>query len=277
MTSGIFISYRRKDTLHVAGRLAGDLVEYFGEEAVFRDVDSIDAGLDFTTQLEKALSNCNIMLVLIGPEWVAEMKKHFDNPQDWVRQEIATAMKRGVRVVPVLVEHATLPEEKDLPPDLKPLVNKQFRRLSDERWRGDLLMLFKMLALVPGFQTSVTASITKEDPLISSRTSKKTTPRRLIILAILALIGVGCIAAIIAIVSNRTTSDRTTSDWTKSEEPQDDLQGIWKKGPNSSIDMKAEINSVDDSIEMNYRYVNDNNQTVEGAADVSLVKLTRAC
>jgi hypothetical protein len=82
MTSGIFISYRRKDTLHVAGRLAGDLVEYFGEEAVFRDVDSIDAGLDFTTQLEKALSNCNIMLVLIGPEWVAEMKKHFDNPQD---------------------------------------------------------------------------------------------------------------------------------------------------------------------------------------------------
>lgn len=159
MSSGIFISYRRDDTRHVAGRLAGDLADQFGEEAVFRDVDSIGAGLDFTSQLEGALSRCAVMLVLIGPRWLPLLHERMDKP-DWVRQEIAAALQRGVRVVPVLVEDAKLPAASDLPPDLEPLVNRQARSLSDERWRGDSMVLMDMLAKLPGIQavTPVPAS-----------------------------------------------------------------------------------------------------------------------
>jgi hypothetical protein len=156
MNSGIFISYRRDDTRHVAGRLAGDLADRFGESAVFRDVDSIGAGLDFTTQLEEALSHCAVMLVLIGPRWLPLLRERMDKP-DWVRQEIAAALQRGVRVVPVLVEDARLPAASDLPPDLQPLVNRQARSLSDERWRGDALVLIEMLAKLPGIQATAPA------------------------------------------------------------------------------------------------------------------------
>lgn len=153
MNSGIFISYRREDTRHVAGRLASDLIDRFGEAAVFRDVDSIGAGLDFTAQLAEALSHCAVMLVLIGPEWLPALKRRLDQPQDWVREEIAGALQRGIRVVPVLVENATLPAEADLPPDLKPLVKRQTRSLSDDRWRGDAIVLMDTLAKLLGVES----------------------------------------------------------------------------------------------------------------------------
>lgn len=163
MAGGIFISYRRDDTRHVAGRLSGDLADRFGAASIFRDVESIDGGEEFPEKLEKALSHCQMMLVLIGAKWLgitdAGGRRRLDNPDDWVRQEIATALRRKVRVVPVLVEDTPLPAEADLPEDLRPLVNRQVRKLSDERWRGDLQDIVDMLAKVPGLQlVSATAA-----------------------------------------------------------------------------------------------------------------------
>ena len=66
MAGGIFISYRRDDTRHVAGRLAGDLADEFGADSIFRDVESIDGGEEFPVKLERALAQCEMMLVLIG-------------------------------------------------------------------------------------------------------------------------------------------------------------------------------------------------------------------
>jgi hypothetical protein len=71
--------------------------------------------MDVTPQREDALKHCTDMLMLIGPEWLGEPKRRLDQPRDWVRQEIAEAMRRGLRVVPVLLENATLPAERNRP------------------------------------------------------------------------------------------------------------------------------------------------------------------
>lgn len=156
MSEGIFLSYRRDDTRHVAGRLAGDLADRFGHEAIFRDVESIDGGEEFPVKLDRALAGCAMMLVLIGPKWLtvtdAHGQRRLDLPGDWVRQEIAAALQRDIRVVPVLVEDTPLPDEAELPEDLRPLVKRQARMLSDERWAGDLQAMVDMLTKVPGLK-----------------------------------------------------------------------------------------------------------------------------
>lgn len=153
MAAGIFVSYRRSDTRHVAGRLAGDLADRFGQDAIFRDVESIAGGDEFPVQLERALDQCAVMLVLIGPGWLDasddQQRRRLDQPDDWVRLEIAAALRRKVRVIPVLVEDAALPAPSQLPEELRLLTNRQAQLLSDARWRGDLLALVETLSKVP--------------------------------------------------------------------------------------------------------------------------------
>ena len=159
MSAGIFISYRRDESRHAAGRLAEDLSQAFGAGHIFRDIEGIELGVEFSKALEKALASCSVMLVLIGPQWLT-MPDHkrggrrLDQADDWIRQEIATALKRDVRVVPVLLEGAMLPDAADLPADIQPLVRRQAMELSDVRWRGDLQRLVDALARLPGFQVT---------------------------------------------------------------------------------------------------------------------------
>ena len=152
--AGIFISYRRGESRHAAGRLADDLAQAFGAPAIFRDIEGIDPGVDFSQALEKALAACNVMLVLIGPQWLdmkdPQGRRRLDRPADWIRQEIATALQRDIRVIPVLLEGAPLPEADDLPADMQALVRRQALDLADGRWRGDLQRLVETLARVPG-------------------------------------------------------------------------------------------------------------------------------
>lgn len=154
MSAGIFISYRRDESRHAAGRLADDLSQAFGPQAIFRDIEGIDPGVDFTQSLERALEACSVMLVLIGPKWLEmsdpQGRRRLDDPQDWIRQEIATALARDVRVIPVLLEGAAIPSTDDLPEDLRPLVRRQALDMSDSRWRGDLQRLIEALEKVPG-------------------------------------------------------------------------------------------------------------------------------
>lgn len=154
MSAGIFVSYRRDDSRHAAGRLADDLAQAFGPECIFRDIEGIDPGVDFARALETALAACVVMLVLIGPRWLQvqdpQGRRRLDRPDDWIRQEIASALERDIRVVPILLEGAPLPEADDLPPALRPLVRRQALELSDMRWRGDLQRLVDTLSRVPG-------------------------------------------------------------------------------------------------------------------------------
>jgi hypothetical protein len=149
MTGGIFISYRRDDTRQAAGRLADDLADQLGNERIFRDVEKIELGVDFEQALNQALVSCEVMLVLIGRQWSgisdAQGRRRLEQPSDWIRIEIVTALKRGIRVVPVLIDGAQLPAEDELPEDLRPLVRRQALEVADGRWKGDVARLAESL------------------------------------------------------------------------------------------------------------------------------------
>ena len=116
----IFISYRRSDSADIAGRIYTRLVASLGKKNVFKDVDNIPVGMDFRAVIEIALITCDIMLVIIGPDWLnaadAQGKRRFDNPEDFVRIEIELGLRhRNVQVISVLVNGAPMPRETDLP------------------------------------------------------------------------------------------------------------------------------------------------------------------
>ena len=154
--AGIFISYRRDDSRHAAGRLGDDLALSFGAQRIFRDVESIDPGIDFEVALDQALKNCAVMLVVIGPRWLditdAAGRRRLDQEGDWIRIEVSRALQRQVRVIPVLLEDSPLPDATALPEAMRPLVRRQALPLSDARWRGDLQRLVETLQRIPGLE-----------------------------------------------------------------------------------------------------------------------------
>lgn len=138
MANPVFISYRRSDTTGEAGRLADSLESLLGAACVFRDADDIPAGEDFAVFLERELAATEVTVVLIGKKWLAELNSRLGRPEpDFVRIEIATALKLGKRVIPVLLQGAELPSAASLPDDLRALVNRQAITLRDEAWMAD--------------------------------------------------------------------------------------------------------------------------------------------
>lgn len=124
----IFISYRRSDSADIAGRIYDRLVDEFGRGPIFKDVDSIPLGIDFKEYLDKKVSECSVFLAIIGDRWFDARdeagKRRLDDPADFVRIEIESALGMGIPVIPLLVRGANMPFEKDLPPGLKKLVYK---------------------------------------------------------------------------------------------------------------------------------------------------------
>ncbi len=115
----IFISYRRDDSSGHAGRLYDHLTGHFGQGQVFMDVDAIQPGLHFVEVVQEAVSACDALIAVIGQEWLevsdASGTRRLDDPSDMVRLEIATALERGIPVIPVLVRGVQMPREADLP------------------------------------------------------------------------------------------------------------------------------------------------------------------
>jgi len=118
----IFLSYRREDSLAIVGRIDDYLRAEFGDDGVYRDLEDIPPGTDFVDHLEQALSNCDVLVAIIGPRWRAD---RLQNEGDFVRGEIEAALRRNIPTIPVLVEGAQLPPAKDLPAGLQPLVRRQ--------------------------------------------------------------------------------------------------------------------------------------------------------
>ena len=128
----IFISYRRSDSIDVAGRIYDSLAAHFGKDAIFKDVDNIPLGADFREYLKDTLNQCEVVLAVIGPTWVnakdAQGRRRLDNPSDWVRVEIQEALKRkDVLAVPLLVSHASMPRVNELPDGLQDLAYRNSR------------------------------------------------------------------------------------------------------------------------------------------------------
>jgi formylglycine-generating enzyme required for sulfatase activity len=120
-----FLSYRREDTADITGRIYDCLVRHYGAENVFQDVDSIPPGVDFRKQLSEAVGRCQVLLAVIGRQWLTVTnragKRRLDDARDFVRIEIEAALQRDIPVIPMLVQGVEMPAEEDLPPTLQPL------------------------------------------------------------------------------------------------------------------------------------------------------------
>lgn len=121
----VFVSYRREDSRDVAGRIYDRLVGHLGAENVFKDVDSIPLGVDFREHIRGAVERCDVLLAVIGPVWSTvtdgQGSRRLEDRADFVRLEIAAALERGIRVIPLLVGGATMPRDVELPEEIRGL------------------------------------------------------------------------------------------------------------------------------------------------------------
>ncbi|MGB8195094.1 MAG: toll/interleukin-1 receptor domain-containing protein [Chitinophagaceae bacterium] len=148
MNGQIFICYRREDSLGSTGRLYDRLLEHFTAEQVFIDVDTILPGDDFAHTIEKAIGNCDILVAVIGRDWLNINKnggRMLDDPADFVRTEIRTAVEKNVWIIPVLVENAQIPQADDLPPDIRHLARRNAIEISHTRFNADTDKLIRAL------------------------------------------------------------------------------------------------------------------------------------
>jgi hypothetical protein len=125
--STIILSYRREDSAGVTGRIFDRLSQEFGTDRVFMDIDSMPAGVDFHDHLQSILADCGALLVVIGKGWRSQRKgqpARIMDPDDWVRIEVETALDRGIPVVPLLIDGASLPARDQLPESLWPLLRR---------------------------------------------------------------------------------------------------------------------------------------------------------
>lgn len=137
----IFVSYRRQDTQSATGRLCDKLQEHFDATQVFHDIESIEPGENFAATIAAKVSASSVVLVMIGPRWLdatgSDGRARLEDPDDYVRLEVATAFRRRIRVIPVLVEGAAMPEASALPDDMRALVQHQAHEISEQRWLYD--------------------------------------------------------------------------------------------------------------------------------------------
>jgi len=146
----IFISYRREDAEGQAGRLFDDLVRHFGEDSVFMDVAGIEPGRDFRRVIDEHVASCGMLLAMIGKTWIDATdesgRRRLEDPMDFVRLETASALKRDIPVVPVLVHGARMPRAEQLPKDLAELAFRNGVELTHARWDSDVQVLVKALS-----------------------------------------------------------------------------------------------------------------------------------
>ncbi|MFL6149259.1 MAG: toll/interleukin-1 receptor domain-containing protein, partial [Pseudonocardiaceae bacterium] len=118
-TRAVFLSYRREETRHIAGRLADRLTDRLGSTQVFVDVDTIEPGADFASVITQAVGSCEVLIALIGPTWSTitdqRGRRRLHDPDDFVVLEIQAALEREIHVIPVLIDGAVMPNRYDLP------------------------------------------------------------------------------------------------------------------------------------------------------------------
>ncbi|MGI9412974.1 MAG: toll/interleukin-1 receptor domain-containing protein [Hyphomicrobiales bacterium] len=149
MTNRIFISYRRDDSQGSAGRLRDKLVQHFPAEHVFMDVDNVEPGIDFVTSIEEAVGDCDVLLAVIGRSWLSSAdnqgRRRLDSPEDYVGLEIAAALARDIRVIPVLVDGAEMPHSEEMPAGIAMLARRNAIALRHDRFDDDSARLIKVL------------------------------------------------------------------------------------------------------------------------------------
>lgn len=149
----IFINYRREDAAAYAGRLHDRLSAEFGADQVFIDIDKLEPGQNFAEVIKEQVGHCETLIALIGPRWLTSLDSagtpRLEDPDDFVRLEIAAALARDIRVVPVLVDDAVMPEARDLPPELAQLPLRQAHEIRHSHFHKDTGDLIEALIYRP--------------------------------------------------------------------------------------------------------------------------------
>src|SRR6478672_1848126 len=144
----VFISYRHEETAWQACWLFSRLADRFRGQ-IFKDIDSIQLGDDFVEVITTAVGSCDVLLALIGEQWLTitdeQGTARLDIPDDFVRLEIEAALTRNVRVIPILVAGARMPRPDQLPPSLAKLARRQALELSPDHFEFDTSRLHKAL------------------------------------------------------------------------------------------------------------------------------------
>jgi hypothetical protein len=143
MKGSIFISYRRKEATAVAFLLRDWLVR--DGYRVFMDVVDIHTAEKWAEMIEQAVSNCAVLLALMGRDWLEvkddDGRRRLDNPGDWVRFEIEAALQRDVPVIPVLIDNAETPKRSELPMSLRAAVDREATSVRVSRFEVDYTYL----------------------------------------------------------------------------------------------------------------------------------------
>lgn len=149
MGGTIFVNYRRDDSPGTAGRLRDQLADAFGPDSLFMDVDNIPAGVDFASHLSAQVAACDVFLAIVGPNWLNATGetggRRIDDPDDFVRIEIAAALARNIHVIPVTIDGARLPKADELPDPLKPLIRRQAVEVRNAHFHRDAEALIEEL------------------------------------------------------------------------------------------------------------------------------------
>lgn len=154
MSGHIFISYRRQDSAGYAGRLFDRLSSRFGQTNIFMDIDTIELGVDFVQKIQEAVTSCDVLLAVIGPTWLtitnADGQTRLNDPNDFVRIEVLTALQRDIRVIPILVHGASMPSEKDLPGEMAALARRNGMEIEHSSFDSDVNLLITKLEKMLG-------------------------------------------------------------------------------------------------------------------------------
>jgi formylglycine-generating enzyme required for sulfatase activity len=211
----VFICYRRDDSAGHAGRVHDRLVQAFGRDLLFMDVDAIRLGVDFVEALRDEVAKCDVLLAVIGPHWIdardAKGNRRLDSTGDFVRIEIATALQRNIPVIPILLDGAGIPTVEQLPKDLQGLARRNGLDVRHASFHND------MDKLIAGLKGASSGADPPGDPLsplgrraIGEATSQKasgsgaTRPRWLAIGSVGAIAMAGAI--LLVFIAERPTT-----------------------------------------------------------------------
>jgi hypothetical protein len=195
----IFISYRRSDSQDVTGRICDRLVAKFTKKEVFRDVDNIPIGISFAMHLQQMLGKSGVVLVIIGPSWLTatdeQGRRRLDDPNDFVRVEVETALRANVPVVPVLVSNARMPLASELPKSIRKLVSRQGSKVRpDPDFNNDIGRLFseiqhlRTLRIKPKQGSPPASEKDKSQTLDTKSKPQNSRQKRFVVLAFLLLV-----------------------------------------------------------------------------------------
>jgi hypothetical protein len=149
MAAKVFLCYRRDDSAAFTGRVQDRVEQEFGRDLLFMDVDAIPLGVNFVTALHEAVAECEVLLAVIGPNWVEARDdtgaRRLDDPNDFVRIEIGAALQRSIPVIPILLDGAKVPKANQLPEELKELPMRNWLEVDHASFHSDLDKLVRGL------------------------------------------------------------------------------------------------------------------------------------